>query len=198
MPVSKKPAGVVSVNKTKEPRDLMAVPRFSTKEVADASLVPPETIRTWFKRKILTIDGDRDFGIAPKGIGHGREFSGYTVIIVAIMGRLTGTAAGVNKGGITAEAARDAAYQFAFGLVDDDREPGKLYPNGETLLLVPKDGHEGWKGKVVNVGASAATETWRDLFNEFNSQASQIEILRMDGLWQGAFSRLGVRSEFEG
>ena len=100
--------------------DILAQPRFTMAQICNAAGVSAETVRTWFKRNVISLGTEERLGHDPEAVGLGRMLTGYTAMAVAIMARLTI----VNHrdretGGYNLEAARDAAYTFVFTAADD-------------------------------------------------------------------------------
>jgi hypothetical protein len=118
----------------------LIAPRFTIANVARATGVSADTIRQWYKREVLTI-GMTDLPAADVGLA--RLFSGRTALAIGIMGELI-------KLRIPPDIAARAAIKFAH-TGDGEREPGHLFPNGETLLVVTLD-HQ----RIVNVDPKTA------------------------------------------
>lgn len=114
--------------------------RFTIGQIAVAADVSAETIRQWFKRKILTtgMKGAKDGAIA-------REFTFETALLIAVMGRLITI-------GIAPRQAFRAALEFAHTGDQEGRDgapgrnPGHLFPEGETVAVVGTIG-----AAIVNV-----------------------------------------------
>lgn len=176
--------------------DELAEPRYSTADIAKATGVSAETIRTWFKRNVLSFDRD-GMGEDVKRIGLGRNYSAYTALVIAIMGKLTRDGRG--RGGMTPDEARAVAYHFLSS--SDDRFPGFIYEHGETLLVINKDGPNGPFVRIVNAGGNgygdAKALRWDELFGLFGGSSNQIEVICLTELWQGVTSLLGIRSQLE-
>lgn len=115
--------------------------KFTIKQVADATFVKANTIRTWYQRGHLRV-GLTDK--AAEGVGLARHFSARTAIAVAVCGALTDI-------GIAPDRAGAAATHFAHISVDE-RRPACLYPDGSTVILLAADAHSaGSDSKVINV-----------------------------------------------
>lgn len=163
--------------------DLMAQPLYSTAELAHATGVPAETIRTWFKRNILNFS-QAGMGEDVERVGLGRRYSANTALLVAIMGRLT-------AGGMVAADARHAASHFVFASVDE-RDPGCLYFTGQTILAIAKDFPGGMQVKVAH-----QTDEAIDYYALFDGKADHIETLRLDNLWYAVVEALDLRERLE-
>ncbi len=174
--------------------DILAQPRFTMAQISNAADASTETVRTWFKRNVITLGDDERLGHAPEAVGLGRMLTGYTAMAVAIMARLTIVKHRAREtGGYNLEAAWDAASVFVFKS-SDERKPCHLYAEGQTALLIAKDGR--YPGaRVVNLSV-AGTESWDEL-RQMAQASSQFEILLLDELWQTVFQRLGMRAQLE-
>lgn len=100
-------------------------PRFTVAQIEAATGVSAHTIRQWYKRGVLVL-GQTDAEAA--GIGLARTFSGATALVIAIMGALI-------KVGTHSKLAADAGLRFAHS-GNEQRLPGHLFPEGETLIGV--------------------------------------------------------------
>jgi hypothetical protein len=112
------------------------VPQFTVSPVAAAADLPAETIRQWYKRGILTIG---KFDAEAEDVGLARYFSGSTAIAIGIMGHLT-------RFGVSPTIAARASIEFAH-TGDGDRNPGYLFPTGQTLMMIFGDG----KSAILNI-----------------------------------------------
>lgn len=119
--------------------DNLDEPTYTISEIAAATCVQANTIRTWFRRgHILAPKNHKQPG--PDGLPH--RFSARTALAIGIMGDLV-------KMGLHVRRAKFAAERFAFsgnpsgGWVGDTvprkagRLPGKLFDQGSTILIVP-------------------------------------------------------------
>jgi hypothetical protein len=104
-------------------------PQFNIARIAAAGEVSADTIRQWFKRKVLTT-GMADTA-EPETKGLARFFSGATALHIAIMGRCITL-------GVSPHVARKAGQLFAHE-GDKDRDPGHLFPSGYTVLVLGAD-----------------------------------------------------------
>lgn len=164
----------------------LAEPRFTIAEVSAATGIQRDTIRTWFKRGLISV-AEEGIGQDPKVAGYGRLLSGYAAMVVAIMGRLT-------TGGVPVQIAKRAAYKFVFS-GDDRRSPCRLFPDGETILVVAKDhGREGICD-IRNFGGATGRTDWRALF--FLPGIQHVEVLALDDLWCSTFQRLDLRAKID-
>ena len=166
----------------------MAEPLWQVAEIAKATDVPAETIRTWFKRRIISLDDDK-MGEAAEAIGFGRKFSGYMAMTIAIMGKLAGS--------MTAEQAKDIAYTFVVGADGPGRWPCHPFASGETLLVIAMDGPRAFTARVVNM---LPGDPWLDPYKAFGPSSgatTRVQIMRLTELWQTVFQRLGIRGELE-
>lgn len=166
--------------------DILAVPRYTTAEISKATDVPAETIRTWFKRGVLTLKDEKGLGTAPEAKGLGRKFNAYMAMVIAIMGRLT-----EGKGGISAELAKQAAFLFSF--TGDESRPIcglRREREGQTWLIIRrmKDGID-----RCEVESSAVL----DMASIFAPEGNRVVILRLDALWKQVFGRLEIIAEYE-
>lgn len=174
--------------------DILARPCFTMAQICSAADVSAETVRTWFKRNVISLGEEERLGHEPEAVGLGRMLTGYTAMVVAIMARLTIVKHRQREtGGYNLEAARDAAYTFVF-TGSDERKPCRLFATGLTALLIAKAGRYPL-ARVVNL-SEARTESWDDLRKMANA-SSQFEILLLDELWQTVFQRLGLRAQLE-
>ncbi|MCB1484674.1 MAG: hypothetical protein KDJ17_07265 [Hyphomicrobiaceae bacterium] len=174
--------------------DILAKPRFTIGEVCKASDVSAETVRSWFKRDIISLSDEERLGHDPEAKGLGRMLTGYTAMAVAIMARLTIVRHRARQtGGYNLDAAKDAAYTFVFA-GSEDRMPCHLFRDGITAMLIAKDGRYPM-ARIVNLG-DAGQESWEQLRKAAGATA-QFEILLLDELWQTVFQRLGIRAELE-
>jgi hypothetical protein len=162
-------------------------PQFTVRQVADATGISDGTIRNWFARGILSVD-EKKIGVDPESIGFGRLFTCYTVMLIAIMGRLT-------QGGLPPVEAKEAAKRFVF-VSDGERRPCFPFGDGETLLIVPKGAND-LQAQVIRGDVDGRELSWREIYSHFNHRAEQIEILRVTELWQSVFQRLNVRATLE-
>lgn len=165
--------------------DPLAQPRFTTAQVAAAAGMPAETLRTWFKRGVLSLDDDF-VGEAPSSIGFGRHFTGYLAMTVAIMAPLI-------AGGMPALAAKRAAYAFVHA-GHDKRRPCHPFEDGRTVLLIPKN--TDLPIRVINL-SDTDPESWSHLLKFGSRRVDQVEVFLVDELWSAVFQKLGLREGTE-
>ncbi|MDF2371980.1 MAG: hypothetical protein P1V21_14455 [Rhizobiaceae bacterium] len=192
--VKERPIPWAAQQQQNESSDILASARFSPAQIANATGVPVETLRSWFKRGILSLD-DENMGEGPESIGMGRKLTGYTAMVVAIMGRLTGAMNRNKREGMSLEAARDHAYKFVHAGTEE-RLPCMIFADGETLLVIPKNAPDPARARVVQMKMPDKPQTWNDINSLFRG-TRQVEILCMTELWQEVFQHLGIRAEVE-
>ncbi|MCB1503111.1 MAG: hypothetical protein KDK07_25590 [Bauldia sp.] len=99
---------------------------YTVAEVAEANSMPVATLRSRFQRRQFVVAPEVDAD--PAGIGLPRLLSRESAIAVAIAEALT-------TRGVSIADATKAAVRFAYA-GDADRDPGRLYAKGETVLAV--------------------------------------------------------------
>lgn len=161
---------------------------FSIAQIADAADIARDSVKTWFKRGVLTVDSAK-YGQAPEAKGFGRILTGYTGLVIAIMARLTAS-------GTDPDTAKMAAYDFVFW-GDEERNPGFLFPTGSTVLCLSKAGGQ----PVVEIINVDGEDEWSKVFGfakrSRGNYPSQCEFLVLDELWHGFTQRLGIRAILE-
>ncbi len=137
---------------------------FTAAQVCQGADISEHTLRNWAYRTpaLVRLDPDRGDRIGGRAIGHG--YSWHRLMQVAAMADLTrlgwdareavGAAlrfSDQDDGGLAWEAEPDGAAQ---------REPGRLFNTGHTLLIArpPMPGQEGPFAEVVHVPRGAAVE----------------------------------------
>ncbi len=167
----------------------LTIPRFGFHDLSLATRLPANTIRSWHARGLLVMSQhDRE----SSGRGVAALFSGHTALQVVIMGALT-------RLGVPVEKASKAGAAFAHTgespakYVSDacdpsrEREPGGLFPSGETVLLVgPGDRYT-----ILNVDRATpsemlVSEVWRI------AEGGAAAILLLDDLIFEARAKLGL------
>lgn len=115
-------------------------------QVAKATGVSANTIRAWYRRGDLTV-GMRDKD--SPGATMARKLSGHTALAIGIMGALTSM-------GVAPGRAQQAALTFAYTGDAGCRDPGHLFPNGATVLVVGPE-----HVTLLNVDPSVTVEDFR-------------------------------------
>lgn len=120
-------------------------PLHTIGQIAKAANLNPNTIRAWYQR------GDLSVGMSDKaspGNTIARRFTGHTALMIGIMGTLVSM-------GVLPGRAQLAAASFAHS-GDDERLPGHLFADGETLLVVGGGHH-----LLLNLTSGASfSEVW--------------------------------------
>ncbi len=116
-------------------------PKYTIGEIAPAADGSADTIRQWVKRGIITVGMGRgrikDKKAELNGLAH--RFTGATAIMIAIMLKLT-------RLGVSPDLAMQAARAFAHE-GDSERDPGHLFPAGETMLAISGNRFEVFNAK---------------------------------------------------
>ncbi|MCW2273317.1 hypothetical protein GJ654_04295 [Rhodoblastus acidophilus] len=124
------------------------IPKFSTADVANAAGIPVETLRTWVKRGDLALIHGTPDRFSP-GVGRTRQFTLRRALNVVLTAELV-------RNNLSVKEASQAALNFTDigegvydpsedALTDESvpaRDPGELFRDGETVLVVrfPKGG----------------------------------------------------------
>lgn len=165
-----------------KPADMnVGAPRFTLADVAKATDVPVNTIRTWIQRGLLPIGHD---GKANEGDGLPRYVTGRFAFAVAIAGAL-------KKQGVSAATALEAGLKFSFSGDFQNRLPGFLFtdPDNRTMTMI------GVSGKTVRVFAVRHTDSVLDVMKPFLDKDGKFRvetILRVDWLVRRTAVRLGL------
>ena len=158
--------------------------RFTISQVALATAVPANTIRSWYQRGHLTV-GMTTVDEDPKANGHPRFFSSQTAIAIAIVGALTAY-------GIAVDRAAAAGIKFAHtghgggGAVGAVRQPGELYARGATVLAIGTE-----RSEVLNItGEARFADVFRPRILGSGSGHPVISYLELDDLVLSVMQRL--------
>lgn len=103
----------------------LSAARFTVGQIADATGISAHTIRDWYKRGAVTLGPDDR---ASAETTFARRLTARSAIMIAIVGALVSR-------GIAVKEAAYAAMEFAHS-GDEDRDPGRLFADGSTYLLV--------------------------------------------------------------
>ncbi|MGF7173363.1 hypothetical protein [Azospirillum doebereinerae] len=164
----------------------IAVPRFTTAQVAAAAELPLATLQNWLARKMLVINDDDD----SPGTGRMRLFSMRRAIHISLVAELVRHGVAVSRASFIAIGFTDVGNAIAYygnSPTTEDlknfRAPGQNFSNGTTLLIVrpPKDGEVEADNVSVVCAESYQVPMW-DLFGSNQQEGSSAIVVNMTKL----------------
>ena len=170
--------------------DPMDEPKYLFSQIAAAAEVPVNTARSWFFRGHLTL-GEKDIDTEAKGLP--RFLTPRTALVLAIMVR--GVAAGMLPAAAAAAARQFTDIGHGASPTHAGRIPGRLFPDGETVLVIPRGTKANMKPRVVNL---LDADGWRKVYvSSGTGHDTVVTLIRLSELVQSVLARLGVRAAVE-